>query len=130
MKLYKIPAALIVVALMAGLFAFTKHKTHKMFKHIVCFKFKAGITPEARQKHIDYFAALKDSIPEIVAYEGGDAQKVSYENTADYDYVHIVTLKSKEDSEKYFHHPAHQRFIQANKESWANVFVINSEVEE
>lgn len=109
--------------------AFVKQKPEKMFKHIVCFKFKTGITEEARQKHIKYFASLKDSIPEIVSYEGGDAQKVGYENTADYDYVHIVTLKSKEDSEKYFHHPAHQRFIQVNKDSWANVFVINTEIE-
>ena len=33
------------------------------------------------------------------------------------------------ENEKYFHHPAHQRFIQANKDSWANVFVINTETE-
>lgn len=119
--------AVAVVSLLS--LAFIKHKQEKMFKHIVCFKFKAGITQEARQKHIKYFASLKDSIPEIVSYEGGEAQKVGYESTADYDYVHIVTLKSKEDSEKYFHHPAHQRFIQANKDSWANVFVINTETE-
>jgi len=125
-----IPFFVAVMSLAVLLFAFVTPKKGKMFKHIVCFKFKAGISAEAKQKHISYFAALKDSIPEIVAYEGGDAQKVTYENTADYDYVHIVTLKSKEDSEKYFHHPAHQRFIQANKESWSNVFVINTETEE
>ena len=124
--------ALFLVIAIVGVtsFAFISPKKDKMFKHIVCFKFKPGTSEEAKQKHIHYFAALKDSIPEVVAYEAGDAQKVSYENTADYDYVHIVTFKSKEDSEKYFHHPAHQRFIQANKDSWSNVFVINTETGE
>ncbi len=118
---------LMMAVLIAAIFsvAFITHKKDKMFKHVVCFKFKEGVSEEAKQKHIQYFASLKDSIPEIVAYEAGPAEKVPYEKTADYDYVHVVTFKTKEDSEKYFHHPAHQRFIQVNKESWAGAFVIN-----
>jgi len=126
MKLTKSTTLIIAVTAAISSFAFIKHRQSNMFKHIVCFKFKPGVSEADRQKHIRYFAALKDSIPEIVAYEGGEAEKVSYESTADYDYVHIVTMKSKEDSEKYFHHPAHQRFIEANKASWTNVFVINT----
>jgi hypothetical protein len=69
---------LMMAVLLVAIFsvAFITHKKDKMFKHVVCFKFKEGISEEAKQKHIQYFASLKDSIPEIVAYEAGPAEKV------------------------------------------------------
>lgn len=98
-------------------------------QHVVCFKFKDNASQDAIQKHMDDFAALRSKIPEIQDYEDGNAFKVDYEKTADYDVVHYVTFQSEADLETYFHHPAHQEFIQENKEIWADVFVINSKTE-
>lgn len=93
---------------------------------MVCFKFKEGVTAEQKQQHMDDFAALKDSIPELKTYSGAYTFKVSYENTADYDCMHLTGFDSEEDLETYFYHPAHQRFIERNKDNWADVIVVNS----
>lgn len=95
-------------------------------QHMVCFKFKDGVTEEQKQQHMADFAALKDSIPEVKSYSGAYSFEVSYEKTADYDCMHIAGFDSEEDLETYFHHPAHQRFIERNKDAWADVIVVNS----
>ena len=99
-------------------------------QRIVAFKFKEGASEEAIQQHMDYFASLKDSIPQILSYRAGKTIPVEYENTGDYDVMHYATFASEEAIEEYFNHPAHQRFIQANKDIWQSVIVLNSEVEE
>ena len=95
-------------------------------QHMVCFKFKEGVTEEQKQQHMADFAALKDSIPEVKSYSGAYTFEVSYEKTADYDCMHIAGFDSEEGLETYFHHPAHQRFIERNKDAWADVIVVNS----
>jgi hypothetical protein len=99
-------------------------------QRIVAFKFKEGATEAAIQQHMDYFASLKDSIPQILSYRAGETIPADYENTGDYDVMHYSTFASEEAIEEYFNHPAHQRFIEANKEIWESVIVLNSEVEE
>ncbi|HEY9561618.1 MAG TPA: Dabb family protein [Anseongella sp.] len=94
--------------------------------HTVCFKFKEGTTEEQKARHMADFAALKDSIPEVKSYSGAYTFEVSYEKTADYDCMHVAGFNSEEDLESYFHHPAHQRFIERNKDVWADVIVVNS----
>ena len=95
-------------------------------QHMVCFKFKEGVTQEQKEQHMSDFAALKDSIPELKTYSGAYTFDVSYEKTADYDCMHIAGFDTEEDLETYFHHPAHQRFIERNKDAWADVIVVNS----
>lgn len=95
-------------------------------QHMVCFKFKDGVTEAQKEQHMADFAALKDSIPEVKTYSGAYTFEVSYEKTADYDCMHIAGFDSEEDLETYFHHPAHQRFIERNKDAWADVIVVNS----
>ena len=95
-------------------------------QHMVCFKFKDGVTEAQKEQHMADFAALKDSIPEIKSYSGAYSFEVSYEKTADYDCMHIAGFDSEEDLETYFHHPAHQRFIERNKDAWGDVIVVNS----
>ena len=98
-------------------------------QHVVAFKFKEGTSAEAIQKHMDNFAGLQDKIPELRSYEAGKTFKVAYESTADYDVMHYTTFANEADMEVYFNHPDHQKFIEENKGSWANVFVSNSRVE-
>ena len=106
----------------------TAASTEPFVQHIVAFKFKEGITPEAIQKHMDDFGGL-EKIPELRSYEAGKTFEVPYEPTADYDVMHYTTFANEADMEVYFNHPDHQKFIEENKDGWADVFVSNSKVE-
>lgn len=99
-------------------------------QRIVAFKFKEGTSEEAIEQHMNHFAALKDSIPQIQSYRAGQTFPADYEGTGDYDVLHYSTFESEEAIEEYFNHPAHQRFIEANKDIWENVIVLNSQVQQ
>ncbi len=96
--------------------------------HTVLFKFKRDASAAQISRHMNMFAALADSIPGITAYSAGHTFKVDYENTADYDVMHCLTCESRPALEAYFHHPAHQAFIEANKAIWQDVLVVNADV--
>lgn len=98
-----------------------------MYQRFVCFKFKEETPSEALQQHLDMFAALENSIPQIQSYAGGIIFPGG-EGEGKYDTAHYVTYTTKEDIDLYFHHQAHQEFIEANKEHWEDVLVVDSEV--
>ena len=98
-----------------------------MYQHFVCFKFKENTPAEAVQGHLDMFAALKDAIPQIVTYAGGVTFSGG-EGAEKFDTAHNVTYQTKEDIDIYFHHPAHQEFIEVNKAHWEDVLVVDSEI--
>ena len=98
-----------------------------MYQRFVCFKFKEGTPDGAIQKHLAMFAGLKESIPQIVSYAGGEVVKGG-EGGDKYDSAHYVTYATKEDIDVYFHHETHQAFIEANEEHWENVLVVDSEL--
>jgi hypothetical protein len=93
--------------------------------HIVYFKFKDNITQEEITRHMEMFAALANQILGISAYTAGRTFEVSYEATGDFDVAHCLTCESREALEAYYHHEAHQAFINANKSLWQNVLVVN-----
>jgi hypothetical protein len=97
-------------------------------KHIVYFGFKQDASPVAINQHMEMFAALANTISGITDYSAGHTFKVDYESTADYDVLHCVTCESRLALEAYFHHPAHQAFIEANKAIWQDVMVVNADV--
>ena len=98
-----------------------------MYQRLVCFKFKENTPPDAVAQHLDMFAALQDAIPQIVDYAGG-LTFAGGEGDGKFDTAHHVTYKTKEDIDIYFHHAAHQAFIEANKAQWENVLVVDSEL--
>ena len=85
------------------------------YQRIVCFKFEPNASPESIQRHMDAFQALKGEIPQIVSYNGGRTVHLEDGTLPEYDSRHHVTFESQEDIAIYFHHPAHQRFIEENK---------------
>ena len=113
----------------ASIMSVSAAPTESFVQHVVAFKFKEGTSEEAIQKHMDDFAGLQDKISELRSYEAGKTFKVAYESTADYDVMHYTTFANEADMEVYFNHPDHQKFIDENKGSWANVLVSNSKVE-
>jgi hypothetical protein len=97
-----------------------------MIQHFVFFKFKEGTTQEAVQQHLVMFAALKDHIPQISGYAGGEVL-ASPNGQRTYDTAHYVTFANHEDLEVYQPHPAHQAFIEANRVNWQSVLSIDSQ---
>lgn len=95
-------------------------------QRIVCFKFKAGATPEAIRQHMRGFANLKDSISYILSYHAGPTVKGDLTEEPEYDVMHYTTYRNEEEINLYSVHPVHQRFIEQNKEIWDKVLVINS----
>ena len=98
-----------------------------MYQRFVCFKFKADTPTAAVQQHMNMFAALASTIPQIVSYTAGETFPGG-ESAEQYNTAHYVTYNSQEDINTYFHHPAHQEFILANKEHWEDVLVVDSKI--
>jgi hypothetical protein len=99
------------------------------YQRIVCFKFKPEASHPAIQYHLDTFKALRQHIPQILSYQGGLATAGDYNQPPDYDTLHYLTFAGEADIEVYYHHPAHQRFIEENKNIWAGVFVLTAAIE-
>ena len=99
-----------------------------IIQRIVCFKFKAGTTPEAIAQHMRGFAHLKDSIPYILSYRAGSTVMGDLTEKPEYDVMHYCTFKNEEEIKLYSVHPVHQRFIEQHKSIWEKVLVINSRV--
>lgn len=95
-------------------------------QRIVCFKFKAGTTPEAIEQHMRGFAGLKDSISYILSYQAGPTVSGDLSQKGEYDVMHHCTYRNEEEIKLYSVHPVHQRFIEQNKAIWEKVLVINS----
>ena len=97
-------------------------------QRIVCFKFKAGVSSEAVEQHMQDFAGMKTAIVQIQEYRGGMTKPGDFNSPPEFDVMHYMTFASMEDIDIYFPHPAHQAFISRNKESWEKVLVLNSEI--
>ena len=97
-------------------------------QRIVCFKFKAGTTPEAIQQHMRGFANLKDSISYILSYQAGPTVFADLTEKPEYDVMHYCTYRNEDEIKLYSVHPVHQRFIKQNQAIWEKVLVINSQV--
>ena len=98
-----------------------------MIQRVVCFRFKPDTDPEAIQQHMADFAGLEAAIPEIMSYRGGKVIHEVNDPQSGYDVMHYLTFANAQDIEIYFHHAAHQQFIQNNKAIWEQVAVISSE---
>ncbi len=99
-------------------------------QRIVCFKFKSGTSGPAIHQHMADFAGMKDLIPQILEYRGGQTKPGDYNSPPGFDTMHYMTFESMAAIEIYFHHEAHQRFIERNKAVWENVLVLNADIDE
>jgi hypothetical protein len=95
-----------------------------VLRHVVCFKFKAEVTPAKIKEIEDAFKGLKTKIPQISAFEWGTNN--SPENLAK-GFTHCFTLsfKSEDDRKTYLPHPDHKAFGALLKGSIDDVFVID-----
>ena len=81
----------------------------RLLRHVVLFRFKSGIAPEAIFTVERAFAALAGQIEAIHDFEWGT--DVSVENIArGYTHCFLVTFRTAADRDAYLPHPAHRAF--------------------
>ena len=78
-------------------------------RHVVVFKYKAGATPEQIRQVTQAFAALKDRIPGILAFEHGVNDSPEGLDQG-FTHVHLLTFSSAAARDAYLPHPEHQEF--------------------
>lgn len=121
---------LVVVAILGMSFSFFKDdKAKPKFQRIVCFKFKAGTSSDARAKHVADFAAFIKAVPQVLSYRAGKTVKGESKTDPEFDVMHYLTFEKEADILVYDTNPAHKKFIDANKENWEKVIVVNSAIE-
>ncbi len=84
-------------------------KGQKKLKHVVAFKFKSTATPQQIAEMEKEFAALKEKIPGIVAYEHGVNNSPEGKNHG-FTNVYELTFLNEKDRDGYLPHPAHKAF--------------------
>ena len=93
---------------------FAEEKPAKMLRHIVMFQFKESSSKEDVQKVVDAFRSLKNSIPQVAAFEYGTNN--SPEGLANgFTHCFLVTFKSEADRDVYLPHPKHKEFVEVLK---------------
>lgn len=118
-----LPLALLVLFSLAFFAASSEERTGTL-RHVVAFKFKDSATPEQIDRAVAEFRALKDKIPQIVAFEMGT--NVSPEGLhKGFTHCFILTFRSAEDRDIYLEHPDHQAFGRSLRPILEDVFVID-----
>jgi len=93
-------------------------------RHVVCFKFKDGTTPEQIKKVEQDFAALKSKIPQIAAFEWGTNCSPEKHDKG-FTHCFFLTFNSEKDRDAYLPHPAHKAFAGSLGSIIADVFVVD-----
>ena len=78
--------------------------------------------------HFKKFRELTDIIPEIVSYQGGMCIPNADGALPEYNSVHCLTFKTKEDIATYFYHPKHQDLGKYVRSISEKILVLNSDI--
>jgi hypothetical protein len=111
-------AGLALVAVAAAIFPFRPRAERPSppapLRHLVFINFKDDVSPERVQQAMDEAAALKDAIPEILAFERGEECSGRGQNKG---LVHINVFDFADEAARdaYLVHPAHQAFLAQTK---------------
>lgn len=83
--------------------------TASTVRHVVVFRYKPNATPAQVDSVTRAFAALKDEIPGIVAFEHGVNNSPERLNQG-MTHVYVMTFTDAAARDAYLPHPAHKRF--------------------
>ena len=96
----------------------------KVLKHVVTFQFKEEVTADRRDQAIKDFLALKDEIPEIKSFEGGE--DISVEGLSKgFTHCFILTFENEAARDIYIPHPAHKKLAEKNKPLMQDLVVVD-----
>jgi hypothetical protein len=95
-------------------------------RHLVVFKFKPEATPAQVDTLTRAFAALRDSVPGITAFEHGVNNSPENANLG-FTHVYMLTFTNAAARDAYLVHPAHKRFgaTVGRLGIWAGGFVVD-----
>lgn len=124
-----ITLALIALVSFTAMSPVKDDKVKPKIQRVVCFKFKAGITAEAKQKHMADFAAFVKLVPQVLSYRAGKSVKGESKTDPAYDVMHYMTFAKEADILVYDGHAAHKKFVEDNKSGWETVIAVNSTIE-
>jgi hypothetical protein len=132
MMISKTTTITIIIGLLLGLFASylttsqveADDKDKNVYRHVVMFQFKEGISKTQVAEVEDAFMALQGKIDTIVDIEFGT--NVSPEGLNDgLTHCFLVTFKNKAGLEVYLPHAAHKKFVDLIKPRLEKVMVID-----
>lgn len=96
----------------------------KVLRHVVTFQFKEEVTAARRDQAIKDFLALKDEIPEIKNFEGGEDISVEGLNKG-FTHCFVLTFENEADRDIYIPHPAHIKLAEKNKPLMQDLVVVD-----
>lgn len=95
-------------------------------RHVVAFRFKPDVTTEQMQRVTTDFHALRNSVPQILEFEGGpDIRLRQKRENGAFTHSFIVTVKDQAALAAYGVHPAHQAFSRSADPLLAEVMVVD-----
>jgi hypothetical protein len=104
--------------------SYAQEKRAPMLRHIVMFKFKAESSKQDIDKVVQAFRSLKQSIPEVAAFEYGENNSPEGLDNG-FTHCFLVTFKSEKDREVYLPHPKHKEFVEVLKPHLDKVQVLD-----
>lgn len=96
----------------------------KVLRHVVSFQFKEEIPAERREQAVKDFLALKDEIPGIESFEGGEDISVEGLNKG-FTHCFILTFENEVARDVYIPHPAHEKLAEKNKPLMKDLVVMD-----
>lgn len=119
------PLALLMLVVMTISISFTAIKKKKpVLRHVVSFQFKEEVTPERRAQAVKDFLDLKNRIPEIIKFEGGENISVEGYDKG-FTHCYVLTFENEEGRSIYLPHPAHMEVAKKNKPLMKDLFVVD-----
>lgn len=128
MKKINIPdlAVLLGLSILLCFFACStkQNSKQKVLRHVVSFQFNEDISEERKAQAVQDFFALKDEIPEIKKFEGGENINEQGLNKG-FTHWFVLTFENEAARDIYLPHPAHQRVVEKNKPLFKDLLVVD-----
>lgn len=93
-------------------------------RHVVCFKFREGVTASERETVEHEFASLSKKIPCIADLEWGTNNSPEHLNKG-LTHCYILSFVSEQDRDTYLFAPAHLEFVELIKQFSDDVLVLD-----
>ena len=117
---------LLCLTIISGALSFSTENSSKkkVLRHVVTFQFKEEVTAARRDQAIKDFVALKNEIPGILRFEGG--QDISVEGLSKgFTHCFIITFENEAARDAYIPHPAHKKLVEKNKPLMQDLVVVD-----
>ena len=101
-----------------------QNSKQQVLRHVVCFQFKEEVSEERKAQAIQNFLGLKDEIPEIKKFEGGENTSVEGHDKG-FSHCYVLTFESEAARDIYLPHPAHKRVAGENKPLLSDLLVVD-----